>query len=58
MYDRKVIGDAFFPEDIDRLDDYVFWLNILRRGIVARGNSLVLATYNIVEGSKLLISLN
>lgn len=52
MYDREVIGDAFFPEDIDRPKDYVFWLNIFRKGIVARGNSLVLATYNIMKGSK------
>lgn len=52
MYDRKVIGDAFFPEDIDRPKDYVFWLNIFRKGITARGNPLVLATYNIIEGSK------
>lgn len=52
MYDRKVIGDAFFPEDIDRPEDYAFWVNILRKGIIARGNPLVLATYNIIEGSK------
>lgn len=52
MYDRNVIGEVFFPEDIDRPEDYVFWLNILRKGIVAHGNPVVLATYNITEGSK------
>lgn len=52
MYDRNVIGEVFFPEDIDRPEDYVFWLNILRKGIVAHGNPVVLATYNIMEGSK------
>ena len=52
MYDRSVIGEVFFPEDIDRPEDYVFWLNILRKGIVARGNPVVLATYNIIDGSK------
>lgn len=52
MYDRKVIGDVFFPEDIDIPENYAFWLNILRKGITARGNPLVLATYNIIEGSK------
>lgn len=52
MYDRSVIGEVFFPEDIDRPEDYVFWLNILRKGIVAYGNPAVLATYNIMEGSK------
>lgn len=52
MYDREVIGEVFFPEDIDRPEDYVFWLNILKKGIIARGNPVVLATYNIMEGSK------
>lgn len=52
MYDRDVIGDVFFPEDIDRPEDYVFWLNILKTGIIAKGNSQVLATYNIMNGSK------
>ena len=52
MYDKNVIGDAFFPEDIDRPEDYVFWLSILKRGFVARGNPKVLATYNIITGSK------
>lgn len=52
MYDRSIIGEAYFPEDVDRPEDYAFWLNILRRGIAARGNPLVLATYNIIEGSK------
>lgn len=52
MYDKSVIGEVFFPEDIDRPEDYVFWLTILKRGIIARGNQAVLATYNIVSGSK------
>ena len=52
MYDRDVIGEVFFPENIDRPEDYVFWLNILKKGFVARGNPVVLATYNIVKGSK------
>lgn len=52
MYDRDVIGEVYFPEDIDRPEDYVFWLNILKRGIVAKGNPKVLATYNIMPGSK------
>ena len=52
MYDKSVIGDVFFPEDIDRPEDYAFWLNILKRGIIAHGNPAVLATYNIREGSR------
>ena len=35
-----------------RCEDYVFWLNILKEGYVAKGNPNVLATYNIHEGSK------
>lgn len=52
MYDKSIIGDVLFPENIDRPEDYVFWLNILKTGIVAKGNPQVLATYNIVNGSK------
>jgi len=52
MYDREVIGELYFPEDLMKCEDYVFWLTILKRGIVAKGNQQVLATYNIIEGSK------
>lgn len=52
VYDKSIIGEVYFPEDIDRHEDHVFWLHILRRGITAKGNPLVLATYNIIEGSK------
>lgn len=52
MYDRTIIGDDLFPEDLKKCEDYVFWLNILKRGFVAKGNQYVLATYNIHKGSK------
>lgn len=52
MYDKAVVGDVFFPEDLEKAEDYVFWLNILRRGIVAKGNKEVLATYVIHSGSR------
>ena len=52
MYDRNAVGEVFFPENIDRPEDYVFWLNILKKGFVTRGNPNVLATYNIIKGSK------
>lgn len=52
MYDRSIIGEVYFPENLNKCEDYVFWLNILKKGIVAYGNPNVLATYNIVEGSK------
>lgn len=38
MYDRSVLGDLYFYETYDRHEDYIFWLNILKRGIVAKGN--------------------
>lgn len=52
MYDKTVVGEVFFPENIDKPEDYVFWLNILKKGIVACGNPAILATYNISKGSK------
>ena len=52
MYDREVIGDRLFPEDLMKCEDYVFWLNILKEGYVAKGNPSVLATYILHQGSK------
>lgn len=52
MYDREVIGDVYFPEDYARCEDYVFWLNILKKGFVAKGNQKVLATYRIGKNTK------
>ena len=40
MYDREVIGDVFFDESYERHEDYIFWLSMLKRGIVAKGNPL------------------
>lgn len=52
MYDREAVGEVYFPEDLMKCEDYVFWLEILKRGITARGNPVIMATYNILEGSK------
>ena len=52
MYDRSIIGDQLFLEDLRKREDYVFWLNILKMGFVARGNHEILATYIIHQGSK------
>ena len=52
MYDRSVIGDLYFDETYNRHEDYIFWLTILKRGIVAKGNHKVLATYVIHSNSK------
>ena len=52
MYDRSVIGDLYFDETYNRHEDYIFWLTILKRGVVAKGNHKVLATYVIHSNSK------
>lgn len=52
MYDRSVIGGLYFDETYNRHEDYIFWLTILKRGIVAKGNHNVLATYVIHSNSK------
>ena len=52
MYDKEAIGERYFPEDLLKCEDYVFWLSILKDGFVCRGNPEVLATYNIHSGSK------
>lgn len=52
MYDREIVGDRLFDETIKKPEDYVFWLEIMKTGIVARGNPQVLATYRILSGSK------
>lgn len=56
MYDRSVIGDLYFDETYNRHEDYIFWLNILKRGIVAKGNHNVLATYVIHSNRRTLIN--
>lgn len=39
-------------ETNNRHEDYIFWLTILKRGIVTKGNHNVLATYVIHSSSK------
>ena len=52
MYDKNQIGDVRFPEDMDKNEDYVFWLNILKKGYTAKVNSCVLTTYRLHGGNK------
>ena len=52
MYDRSVIGEVSFDETYERHEDYKMWLSILKRGIVAKGNHKILATYIIHSNSK------
>lgn len=52
MYDKQVIGDVFFPENMHKAEDYPFWLNILKKGYAARGNHKILASYRILGNSR------
>ena len=52
MYDRDIIGNVFFPENFKYCEDYIFWLNILKKGYIVKGNKKILATYRITGTSK------
>lgn len=52
IYDKQKVGERYFPEDLRKCEDYVFWLNIAKEGFIFKGNKNVLATYRILEGSK------
>ena len=52
MYDREVIGDRYFNEEMRKNEDFAFWLNILKDGYEAKGNQEVLASYRILKTSK------
>ena len=42
MYDRSVIGDLYFDESYNRHEDYICWLTIINRAIVAKGKDSTL----------------
>lgn len=52
MYDRSVIGDLYFNEIYDRHEGYLFWLTILKRGIVDKGNHKDFVIYGVHSNSK------
>ena len=52
MYDKDAIGERYFLETVKKREDYIFFLDILKDGFVARGNDEILATYKIHKGSK------
>lgn len=52
MYDREVVGNLLFPEDLLRHEDFIFWLDILKKGYNVKGNQQILATYRILKVSK------
>lgn len=52
LYDKRVIGDVFFDEDLKSMrDDFVFWLQILKKIPYAYGNKDVLASYRVFSAS-------
>ena len=52
MFDRTIIGEVRFHEDFQRDEDYVFWLEILKKDFVCKTNNKILATYYLHESSK------
>ena len=52
MFDRTIIQNAYFREDLLKDEDYVFWLEILERGYICKTNQRVLASYRISKTSK------
>lgn len=52
MFDKEVIGERFFLENMRKNEDFAFWLSILKEGYVVKGNKEVLASYRILKTSK------
>lgn len=52
MYDREVFPDARFDCDMEKHEDYLFWIKILKSGYIAIGNPEILATYRLTNNSK------
>lgn len=52
MYDRETLDDNFFNEQLKSMrDDFVFWLQILKKTPFAFGNKAVLASYRVFASS-------
>ena len=52
IYDRNACGLYLFNEKLGSLrDDWVYWLSILRSGVIAYGNKEILGNYRIRTGS-------
>lgn len=52
LFDKEAIGDQYFNEDLKSMrDDFVFWLQILKRIPFAYGNPEVLASYRVFSTS-------
>jgi hypothetical protein len=52
VYDTKKFGKVYLREDMKSLrDDYVYWLEIIKKVKVAYGNKEILANYRILGSS-------
>jgi len=52
LYDTSVYGKVYLREDMKSLrDDYVYWLEIIKKVKIAYGNKEVLANYRILNSS-------
>lgn len=52
MYDFRLFHNHRFKEDLNKHEDFLFWIDMLKQGYKAYGNNVVIATYNLHEGSK------
>lgn len=52
LYDTSAYGKVYLREDMKSLrDDYVYWLEIMKKVKVAYGNKEILANYRILDSS-------
>lgn len=52
LYDTSVYGKVYLREDMKSLrDDYVYWLEIMKKVKVAYGNKEIIANYRILNSS-------
>ena len=52
LYDTKTFGKVYLREDLkSNRDDYVYWLDILKKVKIAYGNKEILANYRMLDTS-------
>lgn len=52
IYDKEKVGEQYFKEELKSLrDDFVFWLEMLKKINIAYGNKEILASYRVFQSS-------
>ena len=52
LYDREQVGEQYFKDELKSLrDDFVFWLQALKKIKIAYGNIEILASYRVFANS-------